>query len=113
MLKRHIWGGAAELDSVGLAPSLLQPPHLENGSDNINSQSLEMWNVYQDVNSEHISLLDGEKYGESGSCRENSLCKSPVVRHVYVMGRERCKGLSDWTVSAEPGQVGRVQTILW
>ena len=54
-----------------------------------------MLRVYQDVNSEHISLLDGEKYGESGSRRENSLCKSPVVRHVYVMGRERCKGLSD------------------
>ena len=71
-----------------------------------------MLKIYQELISKHVSLLDREKYVEGSPGRGNSLCKGPVVRHVYVMCWDGSKGLSVWTAGAEAGKVGRVQIML-
>lgn len=49
---------------------------------------------------------------EGSPGRGNSLCKGPVVRHVYVMCWDGSEGFSGWTAGAEAGKVGRVQVML-
>lgn len=68
--------------------------------------------MYQELISEHVSLLDGGRYVEGSPGRGNSLCKGPVVRHVSVMCWDGSKGLSGWTAGAEAEKVGRVQIML-
>lgn len=44
-----------------------------------------MLKISQDVNSEHVSLLDVEEYGEDGPGRKNRLGKRSVVRDVTCL----------------------------
>ena len=63
-----------------------------------------MVKIYQELISKHVSLLDGEKYVEGSPGRGNSLCKGPMVRHVYVMCWMEARALVAGQQEPRPGR---------